>query len=270
LTCTEKYFSALAHRPANTSHVIRQNNYAVTNLGNPPEAINPRLLIHNEHSISSSYDKLGTLISHDDLSSTLEHDEFSSIFGRDKLGSSTFGHVEYKSLFIPDEHDNMIADDPNGFSNRHHDAAFGDDDLDFFDLAAVDHMLQDLNQQGNDTVLSDDKTVEAISNTLKGLGPIDADVESMIEPFDSVVTSEDLKRPPSQFVHMFARIQAVGEGLREQREHPSGSGKMFWFIKCPNHDLGCEEEMIGPRKIQTHYIVLSIQRSLLQEGGAEV
>ena len=30
---------------------------------------------------------------------------------------------------------------------------------------------------------------------------------------------------------------------------------MFWFIKYPNHDLGCEEEIIGPRKIQTHYIV---------------
>ena len=137
MTCTEKYFSALAYRPANTSYVVRQNDYAVTNLGKPPEAINPRLLMHNEHSISSSYDKLGTLISHDDLSSTLEHNE---------LGSSTFGHVEYESLFIPDEHDNMIADDPNGFSNRHHDVVFGDNDLDFFDLAAVDHMLQDLNQ----------------------------------------------------------------------------------------------------------------------------
>ena len=64
-------------------------------------------------------------------------------------------------------------------------------------------------------MLSDGKTVEAISNTLKGLGPINTDVESMIEPFDTVVTLEDLKKPPSQFVHMFARIQAVSEGLRE-------------------------------------------------------
>jgi hypothetical protein len=217
------------------------------------------LFVLDEHNHSSNHDELGgSTLDHDSLfilderNNSSSHDELGILISHDELGGSTLDH---DSLFVLDEHNSIVIDDRNSFFNHHHDAEHGEDAIEFFDPAAVDCMFQDLNEPETDIMLSADKTVEAISNTLKGLGPIDADVESMIEPFDAVVTPEDLKKPPSHFVHMFARIQAVGEGLREQREHPPGSGKKFWFVKCPNHDLGCKEEMVGPKKIQTHYLV---------------
>jgi hypothetical protein len=125
------------------------------------------------------------------------------------------------------------------------------EDQEFHHPELVHAMINSLHGEGIDQ--QEDEIIEQLASALTGGGISDA-VESMVEP-ETMVTSKHLIQPAMSFISVFSRIQAIGEGTREHREHPAGSGKMFWFIKCPNHDRGCHHEMIGYGKIRNHYLV---------------